>query len=231
MNSTVYDAFRCLELLASAARPQGIREMGRELALDSAKITRLMKTLLALDMVHRDARRKYSLGIGIHRLSAYAIHNSAFYNAVIGILEESGNPAISIVIGVLSGTNVVYIIHTRGGESIARAIGNYQSYPVHDSVIGIKLLSAMSNEEIISQIGIHDYRLLKNDIEQARRHQVFAKAYGQHDYRLACNIPGMPAAIALSNINSEKMDVDMLSLYLISAAKKISGEPLTILNQ
>lgn len=102
MNSTVYYAFRCLNLLATANCPQGIRKMGRELELDSAKVTRLMRTLLALDMVQRDANRKYSLGIGIHRLSAHAIHNSAFYNAVMDLLEESGNHAISIVIGVLS---------------------------------------------------------------------------------------------------------------------------------
>lgn len=229
MNSTVFDAFRCLNLLASANRPQGIREMGRELELDSSKVTRLMQTLLALDMVQRDAKRKYSLGIGIHRLSAHAIHNSAFYNAVMDLLEESGNRAISIVIGVLSGKNVVYLIHTRGGNSIARSIGNYESYPVHDSVIGIKLLSAMSDEEIINRIGIHDYALLRKDIEEARRHQVFAKAFGPDDYRLACNIPGMQAAIALSNISSEKMDLESLRLYLTSAAEKISGRSLPML--
>ncbi|MBK0000693.1 helix-turn-helix domain-containing protein [Erwinia sp. S38] len=230
MNSTVYDAFRCLNLLATANRPKGIREMGRELELDSAKVTRLMQTLLALDMVQRDARRKYSLGIGIHRLSAQAIHNSAFYNAVMDLLEESGNHAISIVIGALSGKNVVYLIHTRGGESIARAIGNYQSFPVHDSVIGIKLLSAMSDEEIIAQIGINDYQLLRQDIDEARRHQVFAKDFGPGDYRLACNIPGMQAAIALSNINSERMDTASLRLYLTAAARKISGESLPVLS-
>ncbi len=231
MNSTVYNAFRCLNLLATATRPHGIREMGRELGLDSAKVTRLIQTLLTLDMVQRDANRKYSLGIGIHRLSAHAIHNSAFYNAVMDLLEESGDHAISIVIGVLSGNKVVYLIHTRGGKSIARAIGNYESYPVHDSVIGIKLLSAMSDEEIISQIGIHDYQLLRNDIDESRRHQVFAKDFGAGDYRLACNIPGMPAAIALSNISSEKMDIESLRLYLTSAAKKISGESLPMLQQ
>lgn len=231
MNSTVYDAFRCLNLLATANCPQGIRKMGRELELDSAKVTRLMRTLLALDMVQRDANRKYSLGIGIHRLSAHAIHNSAFYNAVMDLLEESGNHAISIVIGVLSGKNVVYLIHTRGGKSIARAIGNYESYPVHDSVIGIKLLSAMSDEEIIGQIGIHDYQLLRKDIDEARRHQVFAKDFGRGDHRLACNIPGMQAAIALSNISSEKMDIESLRLYLVSAAKEISGESLPMLQQ
>ncbi|MDL4915128.1 MAG: transcriptional regulator [Enterobacterales bacterium endosymbiont of Blomia tropicalis] len=171
------------------------------------------------------------MGIGIHRLSAHAIHNSAFYNAVMDLLEESGNHAISIVIGVLSGKNVVYLIHTRGGKSIARAIGNYESYPVHDSVIGIKLLSAMSDEEIIGQIGIHDYQLLRKDIDEARRHQVFAKDFGRGDHRLACNIPGMQAAIALSNISSEKMDIESLRLYLVSAAKKISGESLPMLQQ
>ncbi|MDU1085207.1 MAG: helix-turn-helix domain-containing protein, partial [Leclercia adecarboxylata] len=132
MNSTVFDAFRCLNLLATGNRAFGIREIGREMGLDPAKVSRLMQTLLALEMVQQDARRKYSLGMGIHRLSANAIHNSAFYTAVLEMLEETGSHSVSIVVGVLSGKNVVYLIHTRGGKSIARAIGNYESFPVHD---------------------------------------------------------------------------------------------------
>jgi len=223
MNSTVFDAFRCLNLLATGNRAFGIREIGRALDLDPAKISRLMQTLLALETVQQDARRKYSLGMGIHRLSANAIHNSAFYTAVLEMLEETGSHSVSIVVGVLSGKNVVYLIHTRGGKSIARAIGNYESYPVHDSVIGIKLLSAMSDEEIVARLGVHDYQLLKRDIEEARRHQVFGKTFNETDYRMACIIPGMQAAIALSNIQGDKLDIDKLRHFLISAARKISG--------
>lgn len=223
MNSTVYDAFRCLNLLATGNRSFGIREIGRLLGLDSAKVTRLMQTLLKIEMVQQDARRKYSLGMGIHRLSASAIHNSAFYTAVLNMLEETGSHSVSIVIGVLSGNNVVYLLHTRGGKSIARAIGNYESVPIRDSVIGIKLLATMSDEEIIDRLGIHDYHLLKNDIENARHHQVYGKAYSEQDYRLACIIPGMQAAIALSNIHGDRLNIDSLRQFLMSAARKISG--------
>lgn len=226
MNSTVYDAFRCLNLLATGSRSFGIREIGRELELDSAKVTRLMQTLRALEMVQQDAKRKYSLGMGIHRLSASAIHHSAFYNAVLDMLEETGSHSVSIVIGVLSGTQVVYLLHTRGGKSLVRAIGNYESWPIRDSVIGIKLLATMSDEEIIERIGIHDYRLLQQDIEQARQHQVFAKEWQPGDYRLACIIPGMQAAIALSNIRSDKVNVESLRQFLVSAARKIGSGSL-----
>lgn len=223
MNRTVFDAFRCLNLMVAESRPLGIREMGRLLILDSAKVTRLMQTLLALEMVQVDERRKYSPGLGIHRLTAHAIHNSTFYNAVIGTLEEIGSRDVSIAIGVLSGNKVVYLIHTRGGESIVRSIGNYDSFPVHESIIGIKLMAAKSDEEIVAQIGLNDYRLLRNDIEEARRHQVFVKTYGERDYRMVCQIPGMQAAIALSNLQGEMLDIDSLRQFLISAAKKISS--------
>lgn len=222
MNHTVYEAFRCLNLMVAESRPLGIREMGRLLELDSAKVTRLMQTLLAQEMVQVDARRKYSPGLGIYRLSAHAIHNSAFYNAVIDTLEEIGHRSISIAIGVLSGSKVVYLIHTRGSESIVRSIGNYASFPIHDSVIGIKLLAAKSDEEIVAQIGQNDYQLLRHDLEEARRHQVFVKTYGDRDYRMACQIPGMQAAIALSNLQGDELDIDSLCQFLITAARKIS---------
>ncbi len=223
LNRSVYDAFRCLNLLAAENRPMGIREMGRQLMLDSAKVTRLMQTLLALEMVQRNEKRKYQLGLGMHRFSAHAIHNSAFYKAVIDTLEEIGNHSISIVIGVLSGKNVVYLIHTRKGESIARAIGNYDSVPVTESIIGIKLLATKSDEEIIALLGIHDWNLLKADIEAARRHQVFIKSWAEGEYRMACTLPGMQAAMALSNLSGDALEMEKLKTFLISAAKKIGG--------
>ncbi|WP_413739723.1 helix-turn-helix domain-containing protein [Sodalis sp. RH14] len=220
---SVYDAFRCMNLLATLSEPTGIREIGRQLSLDSAKVTRIMQTLLALEMVHRNEKRKYSLGLGVHRFSAHAIHNSAFYKAVLEILEEVGNKPVSIVIGVLSGRDVVYLIHTRQGKSVARAIGNYDSVPVTESIIGIKLLAARSDEEIVSLIGIHDFHLIKEDIDGARRHQVLVKHYPPQEYRMACTIPGMQAAIALSNLSGERLELETLKKFLVSAAQKISG--------
>lgn len=220
---SVYDAFRCLNLLASLGAPTGIREIGRQLALDSAKVTRLMQTLLALEMVQRNEKRKYSLGPGVHRFSAQVIHNSAFYKAVLETLEEVGSQPVSIVVGILSGKEVVYLIHTRQGKSVARAIGNYDSYPAVESVIGIKLLAARSDEEIIDLIGIHDFQLIRADIEAARRHQVLVKVWPDGDARMACIIPGMQAAIALSNLSGEKLELEALKAFLVSAAQKISG--------
>lgn len=220
---SVHDAFRCLNLLASLSEPVGIREMGRQLSLDSAKVTRLMQTLLALEMVQRNDQRKYALGPGVHRFSAHVIHNSTFYKAVLETLDNVGNQPVSIVIGVLSGKEVVYLIHTRQGKSVARAIGNYDAWPATESVIGIKLLAARSDEEIIGLLGEHDFRLIKADIDAARRHQVLVKAWPDNEYRMACMIPGMQAAIALSNLSGEKLELETLKTFLVSAAQKISG--------
>ncbi|AHF75772.1 Regulatory protein, IclR-family [Sodalis praecaptivus] len=223
LNRSVYDAFRCLNLLVTVNRPMGIREIGRELALDSAKVTRLMQTLLALEMVFRNEKRKYTLGLGVHRFSASAIHHSAFYTAAIDLLEEIGNHSVSIVIGVLSGKNVVYLIHTRKGKSAARAIGNYDSVPIRDSIIGIKLLAAKSDEEIVELIGVHDFHLLKGDIDAARRHQVLVKTYADGESRMACLLPGMQAAIALSNLSGDTLALETLQKFLVAAAKKLGG--------
>lgn len=223
LNRSVVDAFRCLDLLAASREPVGIREMGRRLDLDAAKVTRIMQSLLSLDMVHRNDKRKYSVGIGVHRVSALSIHHSAFYTAVIDTLEEIGKHEISIVIGVLNGREVVYLIHTRKGVSVARAIGNYDAVPAIDSVIGIKLLAQKSDEEIVALIGIHNFNLLAEDLAQARKHQVLVKSYQDNEYRMACMIPGQQAAIALSNFTGNPQGLEKLKTFLLSAAKRIGG--------
>ncbi|MCU5771778.1 helix-turn-helix domain-containing protein [Erwiniaceae bacterium BAC15a-03b] len=223
LNHSICDAFRCLDLLAASREPVGIRDMGRRLNLDSAKVTRIMQSLLSLDMVHRNEKRKYSVGIGVHRISALSIHHSAFYTAVIDTLEEIGKHDISIVIGVLKDRHVVYLIHTRKGVSVARAIGNYHTVAAIDSVIGLKLLAHKSDEEIIALIGIHDFNLIAEDLALARKNQVFVKSFQDDEYRMACMIPGMQAAIALSNFTGSVKDLDKLKTFLLCAAQKIGG--------
>lgn len=225
LNRSIAESWRCLNLLAATARPMGIREMGRALALDSAKVTRIMQALLAQDLVQQNAQRKYAPGLGLHRLSALAMHNSSFYQAVVEMLEEVGEHHISIVIGVLNGPEVVYLFHTRNGMSAARALGNYHAVPVKDSVIGIKLLAAKSDEEIITLLGIHDFRLLLPEIRNARQQQIYIKSYDGSQYRLACAIAGTQAVAALSNLSCAPEALERYKTFLRALVSKISHQP------
>ena len=68
---TVDRSIDILYCLAGAGRPMGLTEISRATELDKATVHRLLKTLAARDLVWRgDPAGRYSLGIGVLRLSA-----------------------------------------------------------------------------------------------------------------------------------------------------------------
>ncbi|WP_125933115.1 hypothetical protein [Candidatus Sodalis sp. SoCistrobi] len=64
---------------------------------------------------------------------------------------------------------------------------------------------------------------MKADIDAARRHQVLVKTYPDGESRMACSLPGMQAAIALSNLSGDALALETLQKFLVAAAKKLGG--------
>ncbi|MCS2609229.1 helix-turn-helix domain-containing protein [Halomonas dongshanensis] len=224
INQSISNAIRCLELLASSENPMGIREMGRILDMDPAKVTRIMKTLVELDLVSQSKKRKYTVGWGLNRLSALSIHNSKFYKSVITTLESVDTRLCTIAIGVLGGDKVVYLVHTGKSASVAQSIGNYDSIPASSSVIGIMLLSRKNDEEITDLIGAEEFALLRDEIEAARNSESYIKSYPFNEYRIARQLPDSNAVIALSNIRCKESELPEYVYFLSELIEKIKTE-------
>ncbi|MTI17655.1 transcriptional regulator [Rhodobacteraceae bacterium RKSG542] len=221
INQSISNAIQCLQTLASSEKPMGIREMGRLLELDPAKVTRIMKTLIALDLVHQQDNRKYTVGWGLHRLSAVSIHNSSFYKSVIRALESVENKELNIAIGVLNKNKVVYLVHTANAASVAQSIGNYEEILASRSVTGIMLLSRKSDEEIKELIGDDEFDLIKEDVELARNGSHYVKAYPFNEYRMARPLINSQAVIALSNVICKPDELRKFTDFLDDLASRI----------
>ena len=223
LNQSIVSAIHCIRLLASSNVPLGVREMGRILSLDAARVSRIMKTLDSLNLVHKDEKRKYSVGWGMHELSALSIHNSQFIRSVVSALEDIDFQKITVAIGILSGKDVVYLVHTGKVKTAIDSIGNHDTIPAISSVVGVKLLSLRTDEEIIELIGTNDFVLMRKDIYDARLEKVFTKEYPYNEYRFAQQLSNGAAVIAISNIYCSKYELHKYQSLLEQLSMKISA--------
>ncbi len=75
-NQSLIDGLSCLQLLASSRKPVGCRELARNLDLNPMRANRLLKTLAEIGLAQQDQKKKYSIGPGIHALTAQALFGS-----------------------------------------------------------------------------------------------------------------------------------------------------------
>jgi DNA-binding IclR family transcriptional regulator len=147
-NQSVIDAIACLQALAVAPRPVGVRELARQLDLEPTRAHRLAATLAALGIVRRTDDRRYTPGPGMHVLAAQALYGSGLLRHAAGPLESLLTLGYTVALGVLWKRQVCYLFHGRAGEPFSAGVGRTALFPATRSSIGMVLLAAMPPDAV-----------------------------------------------------------------------------------
>ena len=140
-NQSLIDGLSCLQMLASSRKPVGSRELARSLALDNMRANRLLKTLADIGLAQQDSKKKYSIGPGIHALTAQSLYGSRVLKQTLPLIQELPYRGITVALGVLWRGHVTYLYHGEIGESIEKGIGRIGLIPALNSSVGKLLLS------------------------------------------------------------------------------------------
>ncbi len=138
-----------LELLAQSEEPMGPTEIAKILDLNKSTIYRILKILNNYGYTTQNSSGKYSCGAKIVELASYFINNLELQTVAKPFLESlHAQLNMSVHIGVLEGTDTVYIekLERKQTGSHYTHVG-YKS-PAHCSSIGKCLLSSMSFMEL-----------------------------------------------------------------------------------
>jgi|SaaInlStandDraft_1057018.scaffolds.fasta_scaffold06040_7 DNA-binding IclR family transcriptional regulator len=147
-NQSLIDGLACLQFLASARKPVGSREMARDLDLDNMRANRLLKTLASIGLAQQDAKKKYSIGPGIHALTAQSLFGSSILKQALPLIQQLPYKGVTVALGVLWRGHVTYLYHGEIGETIEKGIGRIGLVPALNSSIGKLLLSYEDDETI-----------------------------------------------------------------------------------
>lgn len=149
-NQSLIDGIRCLQYLVSSDKAVGCRELARQMDMNSTRVNRLLMTMASIGLTIQDEHRRYLPGPGIHALAAQAIRGSSLFAQALPQLEAHAPRDIVVALGVLWEDQVIYIWHSEPGErtSASQALAGFRMLPAWQSVIGVSLLAAESDEQL-----------------------------------------------------------------------------------
>ena len=147
-NQSLIDGLACLQCLTVHAESVGVREVARELALETTRAHRLLKTLAHLGLAEQGEKGKYHVGPGIHVLAAMSLFGSGLIRRAIAPLESLHRHNLIVAMGLLWRDHVAYLYHWSPGMGSSEAIGKANLYPATLSGLGMVLLAQQPVSEV-----------------------------------------------------------------------------------
>ena len=141
--SSVRNAARLLKVFLSREESLGVSELARRLDLAKSTVHRLLTTLAAEGLIEQDASTGgYRLGIVVFELGeAVRVHldlHAAAGPVLASLREQTGE---SSQVGVLDGTEVVYVDRLESSQSLRLFTETGRRVPVHCTSSGKVLLA------------------------------------------------------------------------------------------
>lgn len=168
-NQSLIDGIRCLQYLVSSGRAIGCRELARLMGINTTRANRLLMTMASIGLTMQDEQRRYLPGPGIHALAAQAIRGSELFSHALPMLERHAPRDIVVALGVLWEDQIIYIWHSVPGSQTTQALAGYRMLPAWQSVIGMSLLAAESDEQLKPRFTSEQWLNLAPHIEQQRK--------------------------------------------------------------
>jgi DNA-binding IclR family transcriptional regulator len=147
-NQSLIDGLACLQAVVGAEAPVGGRELARQLALESTRVNRLLKTLAHLGLTQQRPDRRYVAGPGIHVLAAQSLFASGLIRRALPVLESLHRHKLIVALGVLWRDQVSYLYHATPGMVAAEGLGRSGLFPASKSSIGMILLAQLPDREL-----------------------------------------------------------------------------------
>lgn len=217
-NQSLIDGLAVLQAVAGAAGDVGVRELARELAIETTRVNRLLKTLAHLGLAEQGGNRRYRPGPAIHVLAARALFGSGLLRRAVPHLEALHVHGHVVALGVLWRDRVSYLYHANPGTPAGEALGRVGLFPASRSGIGLALMARSADLRRVSA----PLREPLKAVRQTGYAYVRAAGTGPATYSLGVALPGdSQAAIALSGGISRR-DIPSLVASLQAAAAVIA---------
>ncbi|EIS5897014.1 IclR family transcriptional regulator [Salmonella enterica] len=199
-NQSLIDGIRCLQYLVSSDRAIGCRELARLMDINTTRINRLLMTMASIGLTMQDEQRRYLPGPGIHALAAQAIRGSALFYHALPILERHAPKDIVVALGVLWEDQVIYIYHSAPASQVSQALAGFRMSPAWQSVPGMALLAAESDETLMQRFTPEQWRYLAPHVAQQRQRGYVLWHHADGEVSMAQPLGKHAAALAFAGM-------------------------------
>jgi IclR family transcriptional regulator, KDG regulon repressor len=147
-----------LDTFSSLHPEQTVAQVARTLSLPTSTVHRILSSLVTVGMLERPTRGRYRLGIRLHELGQSAVYAIGLRERALRYLEtlrvEVGH---TIQLGILSGTDVVYIHRLEEPSVVTRFVRSGQRVPAYACSSGKVLLGFGESDAILDDIKRQGY--------------------------------------------------------------------------
>lgn len=140
-----------LETLALSSTGMGVTEIGQHLNLHKSTVHRLLNALVARGYVEKlDGRGSYRLGLKVVEISSLRLNHIELKTEAAPILRALASQSeLSVHLGILSGTDVVYIDKVEPRASIRMYSQIGKRVPIYCTALGKALHFDKSRKELV----------------------------------------------------------------------------------
>lgn len=225
-NQSLIDGIRCLQYLVSSGRAIGCRELARLMGINTTRVNRLLMTMASIGLTMQDEQRRYLPGPGIHALAAQAIRGSALFSQALPLLESYAPKDIVVAMGVLWEDQVIYIYHSEPGTQVTQALAGFHMLPAWQSVIGMALLAAETDEELQKRFVAEQWQQLAPHVAQQRAQGRVVWHHDDGEVSMAKPLGAHSAALAFAGmwqIDDAVVDERLSELHTL--ARRLTQKP------
>lgn len=218
-NQSLIDGIRCLQYLVSSGRAIGCRELARLMGINTTRVNRLLMTMASIGLTMQDAQRRYLPGPGIHALAAQAIRGSALFSQALPLLERHAPKDIVVAMGVLWEDQVIYIYHSEPGSQVSQALAGFHMLPAWQSVIGMSLLAAESDDELQKRFTPEQWQQLAPHVAFQRQHGYVVWHHDDGEVSMAQPLGAHSAALAFAGmwqVDDAVIDTRLQALHTLT---------------
>ena len=225
-NQSLIDGIRCLQYLVSSGRAIGCRELSRLMGINTTRVNRLLMTMASIGLTMQDEQRRYLPGPGIHALAAQAIRGSALFSQALPLLESYAPKDIVVAMGVLWEDQVIYIYHSEPGTQVTQALAGFHMLPAWQSVIGMALLAAETDEALQQRFVAEQWQQLAPHIAQQRELGRVVWHHDDGEVSMAKPLGAHSAALAFAGmwqVDDNVIDERLSELHTL--ARRLTQKP------
>ncbi|EPD6683022.1 IclR family transcriptional regulator domain-containing protein [Cronobacter sakazakii] len=219
-NQSLIDGIRCLQYLVSSDRAIGCRELARLMGINTTRVNRLLMTMASIGLTMQDEQRRYLPGPGIHALAAQSIRGSALFSHALPLLERYAPKDVVVALGVLWEDQIIYIYHSTPGSQMSQALAGFRMLPAWQSVIGMSLLAAESDEALEARFTPEQWEQLAPHVAQQREKGLVVWRHDDGEVSMAKPLGIHNAAVALAgmwNISNPEIQTRLEQLDALAA--------------
>ncbi len=177
--------------------------------MTATRLQRYLATLAHAGLTAQTRDRRYTMGPGIHALSAISTAASGLTARALDLLPRLSDLKSLIALGIVWRRQVTYLYYSVPDHDLAQAIGRTRGYPAEHSAIGQVLLAAREDEALASEFPDKIEKLMSviGGVRQRGYAEIDQPASGHLSLAVPVGAPPVAALAVSGPVRSRKAHV------------------------